>query len=151
MRISDWSSDVCSSDLFVVARFVDKIAGHFFGVVRFKHSCSTRNQTNTETVGKEKAICLLHCCKLVMCGHAQFDAHGGIDVYVLGWRRHSDLPFRHWIYLCLHAQFPCLSSVFFIPSLGLILLLFSFSSRFLFLFPSLFSFFSLLFSFFPFP
>src|SRR3546814_4340810 len=66
--------------VFVVARFVDKIAGHFFGVVRFKHSCSTRNQTNTETVGKEKAICLLHCCKLVMCGHAQFDAHGGIDV-----------------------------------------------------------------------
>src|SRR3546814_8266821 len=86
------SSIVPAPVVFVVARFVDKIAGHFFGVVRFKHSCSTRNQTNTETVGKEKAICLLHCCKLVICGQSKYYAHGGIESDQMCWYRHGDLP-----------------------------------------------------------
>src|SRR3546814_2732824 len=44
------------------------------------------------TVGKEKAISLLHRFILTMGGNAQFDADGGIDVNEMGWSGHADLP-----------------------------------------------------------
>lgn len=67
---------VRASQVFRVTRFVDKIAGHFLGIVRIECAFGGRDQPHTEAAGEERLVVRQHCFVIVVGSYGHLGPDG---------------------------------------------------------------------------